>query len=56
MGVEGLQPDTLLTMPRTQPFQSLEEVVGKGNGAVGGGMGVRILARFGEVNHRTFFP
>ena len=56
VGVERLKPDTLLYMPGTQAFQSLEYVVGKGYRAVGRGLGVRILPRFGEKNYRTLLP
>ena len=56
MGVKRLKPDTLLHVPGTQAFQSLEYVVGKGYRAVGRGLGVRILPRFGEKNYRTLLP
>ena len=38
--VKRPEPDTLLHLPGTQAFQSLEEVIGKGYGAVGRGLGI----------------
>ena len=54
--MEGAKADTLVHVPGAESLQGLQKVVGEGNGAVRGGMRVRLLARFGEKDHRTFPP
>ena len=54
--MERGKEDTLLDMPRAETFQGLEEVVGEGDGTIGGGMGVVFPARLGEEDHTAFPP
>ena len=56
LGVEGVKPDALVNMPGAKPLKCLQEVVGEGDRAVGGRLGVCIFARLGEENHRTLLP
>ena len=48
LGVEGVKPNALVNMPGAKPLKCLQEVVGEGDRAVGGRLGVCIFARLGR--------
>ena len=56
LGVEGTELDTLIDVPGAKPLKHLQKVVGEGDRAVGGRLGVGVFARFGKKNHRIFLP
>ena len=56
LGVEGAKADTLVYVPRTEPLQGLQKVIGEGNRAIGDGVGVRLLVGLGEKDHGALPP
>ena len=54
--VQGAESNPLINMPGAEALQCFEEVIGKGHGTVGGGLGIGVLAGLGKENHRTLIP